>query len=41
MQKLIKQILRFGVVGFICFFIEYAIILNYNGWHDGRYCNTC
>ncbi|MBQ8184312.1 MAG: GtrA family protein [Lachnospiraceae bacterium] len=27
MQKLIKQILRFGVVGFICFFIEYAIMV--------------
>ncbi|MBQ7677971.1 MAG: GtrA family protein [Lachnospiraceae bacterium] len=25
MQKLINQILKFGVVGFICFFIDFAI----------------
>lgn len=27
MQKLIKQILKFGVVGFICFFIEFGVMV--------------
>ena len=27
MQKLIKQILKFGIVGFICFFIEFGVMV--------------
>ena len=27
MEKLIKQILKFGVVGFLCFFIDYGIMV--------------
>ncbi len=27
MEKLIKQILRFGVVGFLCFFIDYGVMV--------------
>lgn len=27
MRKLIEQILKFGVVGFICFFIDYGIMI--------------
>ena len=27
MKKLFKQIIRFGIVGFLCFFIEYGILV--------------
>ena len=27
MKKLIQQILKFGVVGFLCFFIDYGIMV--------------
>jgi len=27
MRKLFKQIIRFGIVGFLCFFIEYGILV--------------
>lgn len=27
MEKLLKQLIRFGMVGFLCFFIDYGVLL--------------